>query len=188
MSDETNAKDAQDAQVPNDTKAPNDVTPSPERLLSEPFLIDTVHLKLLSMLDMSEYMKVVEEGIRRAYGRYCKDKYVTNTVGKIMSGEMQCWMAFAPGDDRPRIVGMIITDIRHMDMFNGRALYIDIVSLADGIRLSEGAYRSCFASLRNHAEEHECDMVFAETINLDLAAVAGKLGFTCVAAILKMDL
>ena len=156
-------------------------------LIATPFLVDHVTMKLLAPLDLSEYMKVVREGIRRAYGEYCKDGYVTNTIGLIMSGRSQCWAVFAPGDP-PRFVGIVLTENRRIDMLDATSLYITLLSLDDGVRLSERGFTTCLDTLKGYALEQNCDMLFAETINLDLAQVAGKLGFTCFAAILKLDL
>lgn len=159
---------------------------SVDDLAIEPFIVDEVNVKLLTLLDLSEYMEPIKLAIRLAYGTHFKERHATNIVGKLMSAHSHCWAVFSRED--PRLLGFMIADIRRSDLFDAQGLYISLISLMEGVRLSENAYRQCLGVLKSYAEQTECAMLFAETINMDLAHVAGKLGFTCFAAILKMDL
>lgn len=159
---------------------------SVDDLAIEPFIVDQVTVKLLTLLDLSEYMEPIKCAIRLAYGAHFKERHATNIVGKLMSAYSHCWAIFSRED--PRLLGFMIADVRSSDLFDAQGLYISLISLMEDVRLSENAYRQCLWVLKSYAQQTECAMLFAETINLDLANVAGKLGFTCFAVILKMDL
>jgi len=106
----------------------------------------------------------------------CTNAHLQAILTSLLSGKMQCWMAFEKAEGERKFIGFIITRIGEEPAIKERCLYVDSIYAFD--KVPESVLFRGQKILESFAVKNNCKSIVALTESESIVKLAERNGFS----------